>query len=451
MSRVAKSVFVLSIVVVLSILPLRIAIGQSLLNGVPFVHPSFSLVEAQTETPSDVTIQFTGVTFNPEDQTYEIQLNVNSSSLVNTITISVLDVEGGMQVVKSTFTTLNNTNTFTIPTDALTTGRNYQFIVNAFGNAGNSPLTITLDSSGHPITDLTYNFTFDPSVVLPKIEIELVVQQGNNLLLNISTTNPQLIGGFDGWLVDENTNTQVLNSNFSNPPMTTAAGTVIIPMEQNRIPNGKYTVILRVLGKNQQVYSSAQYSGIVFAAIYPSIFQNIATTLKANPGITIAIIAIILMLVGFLMYNNIQTKSLTGTPVMQSRLGTKQKKKRGEPFLPIADEEPISIGHKSSIPVLIILRSLHDMRISGKEIPLNQFPFTIGRLNCMLTIHDDNISRQHAQITYSSRTRSYSIIDLKSSNGTRVDGVALVGGRPHPLDAGVVVTFGSNVEARFEI
>jgi len=448
---VAKSVLAFFIVIVFSTLPFKVALGQSLSSGILRVNPPFLLVKAQTESPGSVTVQFAGVMFNPEDQTYEIILNINSPALVNNITISVLDVQGGMQVIKSTFNTLSNNNSFTIPTDALTTGRDYQFIVNAFSKADNTPLTISVDTSGHPITDLTYNFTFDPSVVLPKIEIESLVQQDNDLLVNISATNPQLIGGFDGWLVDENTNTQVLNSNFTSPSMSTGAGTVLIPMEKNRVPNGKYTVILRVLGKNNQVYSSAQYSGIVYAPTYPSVFQNIATGLKTYPGITISIIAIVLVVVGFLMYNNMRAKSLTGTPVMQSRLGTKRNKKMGETILPIADEEPIPIGHKSPIPALIILRSINDMGISGKEYALNQFPFTIGRSNCTLTIHDDSISRLHAQITYDSKTRSYSIIDLRSSNGTRVDGVALEGGRPHRLDAGVVVTFGSNVEARFEV
>ncbi len=82
---------------------------------------------------------------------------------------------------------------------------------------------MTRDDKGNPVTQLIHEFKFDPSSAYPNLQVQSVVDQSGDLMLNVSVTNPQLVGGFDGWLVDETTNTQVANSNFTTPPLTPPA------------------------------------------------------------------------------------------------------------------------------------------------------------------------------------------------------------------------------------
>ncbi len=448
--------------------------------------------------PSPVAVQFSGLLFVPENQTYDVQLSMSSPELVKYIKISIWDTKGGAKAAEYVFNDPVNFNTFNIPTDKLTVGRDYQMRIVAVSKAEDTPFAISRDNSGNPITELEHEFSFDPSAVLPQIEVQSVVQLGNDLQVSVSTTNSQLIGGYDGWLVNESTNTQVPNSNFLSPATSNGSGTIFVPMEKNKVPDGKYTVVIRVLGKNNQVYASTQYPGVVYKATRPSIFQTIAAALLAAPIVFFFIILIILAVVGFLMYNNMREKSMTGTPVMQGQLGAKlNERMKSAPVIPVADEEPIpnlkqppvrsaasyptpvsphpqppstpqaasktvfsddlSAGEtmitsqQALTPALLILRSATDTSIQGKKITLTQFPFMIGRSDCTLTICDASVSRTHAQITYDPTQQAYFITDTKSSNGTRLNGTALAGGQPARLQAGAVVTFGPNVEARFEL
>ncbi len=448
--------------------------------------------------PSPVAVQFSGLLFVPENQTYDVQMTLSSPDLVKYVKISIWDTKAGAKAAEYVFNDPANFNTFNFPTDKLIVGRDYQMRIIAVSKADDTPFAISRADSGNPIIELEHEFSFDPSAVLPQIEAQSVVQLGNDLQINVSTTNYQLIGGFDGWLVNESTNTQVPNSNFVSPATSTGAGTISIPMEKNKVPDGKYTVVIRVLGKNNQVYASTQYPGVVYKATRPSIFQTIAAAMLAAPIVFSFIIVIILAVVGFLMYNNMRAKSMTGTPVMQGQLGAKlNERMKNAPIIPVADEEPIlsrkqPLVHSAAsypppasspslapsihpaadktmisddlpagktmitsqqalTPALFILRSTSDTSIQGKKVTLTQFPFMVGRSDCTLTIRDASVSRTHAQITYDSTQQVYFITDMNSSNGTRVNGIALVGGQPVRLPAGAVVTFGPNVEVRFEL
>jgi len=159
--------------------------------------------------------------------------------------------------------------------------------------------------------------------------------------MNVGITNPDLVGGFDGWLVDETTNTQVPNSNFTAEALTTTSGTITIPMKANRIANGKYTVIVRTLAKNNNVFSTQNVTGVTYKA--PSVFQRIGSALIAKPIFLVGVVAIILGIVGFLMISSARQKSMSGTPVLQGRMGGKLGKPRKSrvPAIPVSVNEPI--------------------------------------------------------------------------------------------------------------
>jgi len=76
----------------------------------------------------------------------------------------------------------------------------------------------------------------------------------------------------------------------------------------------------------------------------------------------------------------------------------------------------------------------------GKEYPIRPGTNTLGR-EADITVSDSRASRRHAQIT-SSPDGSVTVEDLGSTNGTKVNGTALVVGVKQPLSAGDKISLG---------
>lgn len=83
----------------------------------------------------------------------------------------------------------------------------------------------------------------------------------------------------------------------------------------------------------------------------------------------------------------------------------------------------------------------------GRELPLGTHPVVIGRLpECDISFDDSNLSRRHAEISFhmdiidGRRVTRYTITDLGSTNGTKVNGSPI--GGPVLLRAGDVITVG---------
>lgn len=459
-------------------------------------------IESNTEyegPPSPVRGQFAGLQFIPENQTYNIQLSMTSSELVEYIKVEVWDVKGGSKVAEFTFEELQQNNVFNIPTDKLVVGRDYQLRMTAINRQDKSRFAWFTDKDGKKSVELLHQFVFDPTANLPALSIQSLAQQDNDLVLSVKTTNSQLIGGFDGWLVDEATNTKVPGSDFTGSAEEAAAGKLVIPLSKSKIPDGKYTVIARVLGKEGQVYTTVQFPGVVYQAKRQNIFQLLTAALIAAPIILFTVVAIILVMVGFMMYSSRREKSLTGTPVLQGRLGRKlgDGRKGDGSSIPVADEEPIparrpgatppqlasapqasrqgtapatatppspdatmvaggnaqatmmAVPIAKSQPSLSILQSPPELAI-GAKIPLQPLPFVIGRVEGSLLLKEPNISRRHAEISFDAARQVYFVTDLNSSNGTFVSGQRIPAGEPVQLHNGAVINFGPNVSVRFE-
>lgn len=457
--------------------------------------------------PSPVTAKLDGFALRPETMTYDVQISLTSPELVNYLRVAIWEQESGSKVTEFVFENLAAFNTLNIPTDALTAGRDYEMRVVATDKENNFPFAIVKDDQGKSFTELIHEFKFDPSGVLPKLTIQSVIQDNNDLVIQISTTNPLLVKGYDGWLIDEETNTVVPNSTFTSEVLPNGSGSITIPMVEAEVETGKYTILVRALGDEGSVFTTQQYAGVVYAAKKVSIFEKIFIALKASPIYFYIILGIILVVIAFLMIYNWREKSLSGTPVLQGRLGGKMKSKRGkrEPS-PFADNEPIQrvsplkpvpqkVSPKQATPAydiplmpvskptpasippdqldrtLVGVPSMSDATLvsppvnlpffsvakappgvlsPGQRITLQQFPYTIGRVGAVLTLNDASVSRLHAQITVDTQNRRYLITDMNSSNGTRVNGTPLTPGQPMYLNNGTHVQIGPNVEIVFE-
>ncbi len=82
---------------------------------------------------------------------------------------------------------------------------------------------------------------------------------------------------------------------------------------------------------------------------------------------------------------------------------------------------------------------------SGERVTVGHRVVTIGRLpECTVTLNDPNVSRRHAEIHPGSELR---IVDLGSTNGTKVNGLRIEGERV--LVDGDIISLGSS-HLRFE-
>lgn len=81
----------------------------------------------------------------------------------------------------------------------------------------------------------------------------------------------------------------------------------------------------------------------------------------------------------------------------------------------------------------------------GTRIGLGEEPITIGRLpECGIVVADPNVSRRHAVVRPAGN--GWTVSDLKSTNGTRVNGIPIT---ERPLNPGDQITLGATV-IRFE-
>ncbi|MDO9086177.1 MAG: VWA domain-containing protein [Anaerolineaceae bacterium] len=458
--------------------------------------------------PSPVTAKLDGFALRPETMTYDVQLSFTSPEFINYLKVAIWEERGGAKVTEFVFENIAQFNTLNIPTSDLVPEREYEMRV-VVTDDNNIPFVIFRDQDGKQFTELTHVFTYDPSGVLPQLTIQSVIQDNNDLIIQVATTNPILVKGYDGWLINEDTNTVVPNSTFTSEILPNGSGSITIPMSDTKVESGKYTILLRALGDGNSVFTTQEYTGIVYEAQRVSIFSKIFSALKASPIFFYIIIGIILVVIAFLMIYNWREKSLSGTPVMQGRLGGKvgkNKKKGQKDFSPFATNEPIQgkipqqpvrqspapkpappaynvpimpssnypVGNLSpdqldrtivggpsmmdatqvspmfSSPTLSVMKAPQDVISPGQRISIQPLPFTIGRVGASLTLNEVSVSRLHAQITMDSQSRRYMITDMNSSNGTKVNGAPLSPGQPMYLNNGCRVQIGPSIELVFE-
>lgn len=85
---------------------------------------------------------------------------------------------------------------------------------------------------------------------------------------------------------------------------------------------------------------------------------------------------------------------------------------------------------------------------SGDSFEINTSTANIGRENCQITISDDSISRNHAQIAQT-QDGNFCITDLGSSNGTLLNGKKLKEKTYYKLQTGDELTFG-DITTKFQ-
>jgi hypothetical protein len=437
-------------------------------------------VTSNTEYQGPVRANLAGFVLRPERQSYEVQLDLTAPELVGYIRMEILDREAGSKVWGDVFYQFSIHTSLFIPTEPLTIGREYTLCILAIRNEDNLPFNIDVDADKNPSPKLCHDFVFDPSGVYPSLELQSVAQPDGDLILTVEVTSTDLIGGFDVWLENENTNTQVPNSRFTAPAFLGSTGTITIPTKANRVKDGTYTVVVRVLDKNEMAYPTAEYKYEEIGYNAPSLFVRLIEALLTAPIYLFSILGIILAAIVFLMFNPSRQSPSSGMPILEKLLrGKLGSRKSWTAVIPEEDDEPIrsrihssvnpstnaaaltnnsrspqscSATVISAIPQAMIT-VLQDINHTLPQRPtvVASLPFLIGRSEGAILISDSSISHKHAQITYDNIEHAYYITDMNSSNGTRLNNQRLIPGQPIRLSSGAVIGLGPHVTFRFDL
>jgi len=445
--------------------------------------------------PSPVTARILGFTFNEDTQTCSLQLGLTQPELIKRLVISLWDAKSNAKIDETVFDNVAPQGLFSISGQKVQNGGDYQLKVTIY-DKNDKPFAITKGDTDTEAETLIHEFKAEfTQTQMTILSIQLLEE---NAVIKIDVKNGEKVGKYEGWLVVDGTNNQVTNSNFTETQLA-EDGSITINLDEREIPAGKYTVILLAKDKNEQILTQTELKGFIYTPYVKSLIEVIFGVFTEHPIILVPIISLILAVIGFLMFTAFREKSMTGTPVMQGGFG-KIKGKGGGFELPVnqVDELPrsqtppisavpargstplptpapnIQPGPKaevSSVPAAgetmmgfvepatasfcmarLKVESQNDPSVNGQTFLIDHEPYIIGREEvCELTIKDNNVSRQHARITSIKNTGSYTITDLKSSNGTRVAGALIAPDTPAALVDGAVIQLGPNVRVTFEL
>ena len=452
-------------------------------NGTPLSATlNIESTKAYTVPPPPVSINLDGMEYNSNEANYKVHLSFVSPKLINELQISVWNADSGLKISENTFSELDKNREMVISSKGFETGIKYQLKIQPF------------DKDGKPITNekgenliVVHDFTYQPKTSTATLSIDSVSVETKTLVLSISAKGLDLAKEYDGWINNEETNTRVPNSEFRLPSQ---GPTLKIPVD--KVPAGKYSIILRALDDKQQPLTTTEYKGLVYTPITPSIFSTLATGVVAAPFIIVGIVVILVVVMVWLMRGSKREKMKSGTPVLQGNLEVNLKPPTGE--LPISktvildrpksNSQPAppvdssSSGNETFIldsamldrlksksevaPAVppppaqpraaISIRSSPMQTVIGKAFMVNQNPFSLGRgKDNHLVILDSKISRKHAQISYTPATHTYTIIDLASDNGTWLNGARLMPNSHAIIQNGSVIQLGTDTQLVFQV
>lgn len=202
----------------------------------------------------------------------------------------------------------------------------------------------------------------------------------------------------------------------------------------------------------------------------PGAIEKLTDNVRDNPilALVIALIGFALVVVLFLLVRP-RKKSSTGTGFLAEQTGFYQMPSgatggkaagvpgaapappvSGAPPGPDAEATNVYTDVFEVLATLEVRRSPAMPRI-GASVAIPSVPFRIGRgtqqQNDLTLQEDSSVSRSHAVIT--AEGGRFTITDLGSANGTRVDGVRITAEQPYPLHAGAVIWLGKGTEMVF--
>jgi hypothetical protein len=299
----------------------------------------------------------------------------------------------------------------------------------------------------------------------PSIEINTCGQINDQIILGLVVTNPEKISGYSVWFEQGESRMQVIGSKTFVPSLD-ASGNLRLKLDKAMFPTGKYWAVVRALDLNKKMIEpedkdNAQRSCEIIFAKMPW-YQALFTSLVDHP-LLVVMLVIVLLLAGFIIsYLIVKSRKETDNTMPAIKGKYKTLRSTGPELMAEyrrTKEDPIQAQAASIAQPkasLLCLRWGAAQALANKRIALEHFPYLIGRsTGCDLSISDPLVSGKHLYIDYDNRRRTFSITDLKSTNGTMIDHGSsksrLAADTKEVLNNGAIVELGPNLTFRFEV
>jgi VWFA-related protein len=407
--------------------------------------------------PANMTVD--RVIYEAANNIFKLSLNIGSPQLIDHLRITVWDEEKGVQVAEYTVRDLTAAVTYDIKTDGFTSGSDYIFKISALDRNNN----LVKNSEGQDIY-LEHTVRYEPPEgVKTKLNVVSVVLGTQALTATLQVEGGDQVVSYEGWLNNDENNTQVASTAFALPGMP-VNNALVIPLAG--LAEGEYTIIVRAMGQNNTLLAQADYQGISYVPPAPppepsafSVFsRRLMVGLQQNSWILFAIIGFIFLGIMGVLATVLLRRRETGTPVLQGRIETNLAKDssaavnvtRMDMKRPVVAPPPPPVRKE---PALILLRvqATPDTTARGKAFTLTQAPFIIGREEGNLVLKEDRkVSRRHASVSFDAQVNAYVVIDLGSANGTWVNGQRIPPNQPVRLAPGAVIGLGPDTQLVLE-
>lgn len=370
------------------------------------------------QPPSPVDVRITGLAFDKAANAYTLALSVGDPETARQLVLQVEEQKGGTVVLEVPINP-NGRPTLqpALRAGSLIPGRTYLIKVRALD--GNGRLIERPGQSAGAQEDRSVlaqkEFTHEVTQPDPaKFTIESVTPNYEKgvltLILNV-VSGENRVQIYQGFIVNE---ARQRIADF---------GPALYPGRQFDVPlppaiaqaqaTQEYALTLYLITKDE-IRSDATLDNLKFTPPPPpSILQRISKGITENPGIPLAILAIISSVVVWRVLENQRVQRKRQAPLPRPPMNDTQifsptpHTPRGIETPPLQPRLRLRIVETPQPPVQL-------------EHLIVMLPFTVGRRDCDLNLPNDaQISRQHLQITF--QDQAFYLKDLTSKNGTYVN------------------------------
>lgn len=414
-------------------------------SSAPFV---FQSDRDYTAPPAAPEITIPGLSYNADDNSYQLALSVANPEQIALILLSLEETDGGKTIFGNEERNLQGRDNLQTDFSAagLTPGENYTLFVRAVDHDGNMIQREEGDGfSQNPDKTILASKEFKhepPEVSGAEFQIQSVNPDFDSDTLLVDLALPETVPSrliYQGFIVDADTGSKIqeipqalLQSRQIAVPMEAAIAGLEAPKELRLV------LVLETTGEAPQ-QTSREFDFKAVPPKPPSIFARAAAALQKNP-------IFLLLIVGFIAL-------FIGLRAMQSRRAALQVAESRRPpvnqtgaLQPIPPPQPRPATDRPRLR----LRVLHTPGSqTGKEVVVDSFPYVIGRKEGNLVLPDDNrISRRHLSIVRQNNT--FLLQDLQSTNHTYINGRQLQPGESVPLTGATKVRLGPDTEIQIE-
>ncbi|MBE2220108.1 MAG: FHA domain-containing protein [Anaerolineae bacterium] len=369
------------------------------------------------------------------------------TSLVNVdnvgqLVAEALDEESNIQVNLALIPNPSPLQQVRLDTKNMLPNHRYQVEVVLRDRSGN----LITGEDGLPVSD-TYAFQYNPprpfDLTIESIVIENEPARFNfesfkleddkaMLVVEYHTAGEGDMVALNGRLLNQTTNQRTETFTLE----TVAPGVAQSPIQAE---NGSYTLVVNALDESGDTLTTASHS---FTTTSPdNAVMRSGKAVRSNPLLMFMFIfmGIAIAFLAWRFGHNLGFRTAYRSLPAGLNLFTQSQE----------DEAEVVVRQQAA---LTLVSSPDDSLTVINRWEINQFPFTIGREDCDISITKDrHVSRKHAQII--SENNDYFIEDLASSNGTFINDTQIAAREPMPLrtDRGTRIQIGKTTSFIFSV